>query len=75
MVASPSSTVVPLGYSVRSIAKRHGCSPQVIHELINDDELPAYTKDGQMRIPRGYETGFDSYYDTNCAWADALRFD
>lgn len=73
MAASPSSTVVPLGYSIRSAAKRYGCSQQMLRQLINEDELPAYTKAGELRIPRGYVTDYDSHYDTNLAWAETKR--
>ncbi len=67
------SNVVPLGYSERSAARRYGIALQTLRDLIFDDEVPAYAKDDQLRIPRGYDTGYDCQYNTNRAWADALH--
>lgn len=73
MASSPSSTVVPFGDSMPSAARRYGCSQQMLLELVLAGEVPGYTKDGQVRIPRGFDTGFDCHYDTNFAWVDARQ--
>lgn len=77
-----SSNVVPLGYSLKSMARRAESSQQTVLNRLAEHGLPTYTKDGQVRIPRGIFTEHNTRYNTGAAWeetrsftwADALRF-
>lgn len=73
MASTKSSNIVPLAYSERSVSRRYGIARESLRDLILDDEVPAYARDGVLRVPRGYVTGFDCRYDTNHAWGDALH--
>lgn len=74
MASIPPSNVVPLAYSLKSVARRAGCSQEIVLERLAEDGLPAYSKDGQVRIPRGILTGHDCRYDTRSAWTGIRRF-
>jgi hypothetical protein len=67
------SNVVPLAYSERSIARRFGIMAKTLRRLIVDDDVPVFAKDGAVRVPRGYATGYDCRYNTNGAWSDTQR--
>lgn len=74
MAAETPSTVTPLAYSLRSAARRAGCSQQEMLKRVAAAGLPVYSKDGQVRIPRGHLTGYDSRYDTRLAWVPTRRY-
>lgn len=74
MASHPPSNIVPLAYSLKSVARRAGCSQEAVLERLAEDGLPAYSKDGQVRIPRGILTNYDCRYDTRSAWAGIRRF-
>ena len=74
MPAETPSKVTPLAYSLRSAARRAGCSQQEMVRRLAAAGLPVYSKDGQFRIPRGYLTGYDSRYETRLAWVPTRRY-
>lgn len=73
MATDSPSTVVPLAYSLRSAARRAGCSQQEFLNRLAQQNVPVYLRDGQVRIPRGILTGYDCRYDTKEAWRATRR--
>lgn len=72
-VATPSN-IVPLGYSLKSMARRAESSQQTVLNRLAEQGLPTYTKDGQVRIPRGIITDYDTRYNTGAAWEETRSF-
>lgn len=68
------SNVIPLAYSLKSVARRAGCSQQEVLKRLAEDGLPTYIRGAQLRIPRGVVTGYDSRYDTRLAWVPTRRY-